>query len=819
MKKHIVSVIVCLTLAATLVVRPAAGSADTAPGAAPEAIPFLPAGHFETPFILPQGAMVVSHTGILWSYTSSQSGPTSLSGTYRSPDGGYMWELVSHLEKSNVYDIVPSPAGSGEDVLFWAVSEWYTGSDPLRMSTPDGRTWRLPQQPPDGIVTHIALSPSYAVDRTLYAAGSSNGDARLWHSTDAGDHWVAVNSPGRSLVQNLVLSPYLAADQTLFVSLSDNTIWCSADGGSTWQPADSGLGAGSANPIEDVAIGDMSQGDMVLFAALGKTLKISLNRGQSWTVRGSQLIRSLFVAPDFATSRTLYGVEPEYRTLLRSTDLGQTWEAVPGFFWVSGMAFSPSYTLDHTIYVGDSSAIWVSHDSGATWASAPARPILPWTSLGRTIKLVASPNQDQDGLILAADPSPDTRDGAFRSVDGGRTWQKIQLPASSGRLSLAISPSFAQDHAILVAIDTVLFKTTDGGDHWQQLGDHLPTYYAPAVVVSPGYAQDHTLFAYEYYAGAFRSEDDGETWTAIPGTQYVTDLDVSPGYPGDPTLFVCRYNDGIFRSDDGGATWTSIQNKPGAPAWNVALSPAFVQDGVVLAAVTGSSLGGLFRSDDRGDTWTDVTGEGMDAWTDYLSISPRFAQDQTVMVGIEDVGAYLSDDGGQTWYRLPGAPGTGGAGAKADGLITYEQQRPLPLTTASDAVYRYWWPDFTISPARIQVCLESGETDPVHIPLHLELSDAAAVAWTAGPQTDWLSTAPSAGTLPATLTLTLIPGLAPVGTWTDLNITVNWSPHTPTTYAVPVLVANDCHYVWLPYISLAFAAQGHSMDKIPGRTD
>jgi hypothetical protein len=86
----------------------------------------------------------------------------------------------------------------------------------------------------------------------------------------------------------------------------------------------------------------------------------------------------------------------------------------------------------------------------------------------------------------------------------------------------------------------------------------------------------------------------------------------------------------------------------------IALSPDFMNDGLVLAGTTDS---GLFRSDDRGDTWTPVnTGlpSGSINLIDNLAFSPGFALDRTAFaVSLYD-GVYKSTDGAWTWQSIQG---------------------------------------------------------------------------------------------------------------------------------------------------------------------
>ncbi|MBN1139349.1 MAG: hypothetical protein JXM73_22420, partial [Anaerolineae bacterium] len=337
-------------------------SAASAPASATAT--FAPAGHLETSFLVPYGRLAVGHTGILFSFCPAADN-WYCSHSYRSRDEGSMWEMLNSVSGAsvNVNDVVASPPGSPEDILFWGVTSW---SGTLRISSPDGRTWRVPQQPPEGWVDRFVLSPGYATDGTLYAAMSV--EPFLWRSTDWGDHWQGIASPGASRIEHLAASPLLPTDQTLFAALYDDTLWRSTDAGDTWQPADSGLGASALNPIRDVAVVTTDDGGLAALAALSDTLHISFDLGDSWAPRPTVQLRSLYVAPDWATSHTLFAIDHEWWSLYKSTDLGQTW-LMAGPATVRDLAFSPDYLDDHTLYAGASQDVWVSRDGGATWTA------------------------------------------------------------------------------------------------------------------------------------------------------------------------------------------------------------------------------------------------------------------------------------------------------------------------------------------------------------------------------------------------------------------------------------------------------------------
>jgi photosystem II stability/assembly factor-like uncharacterized protein len=334
--------------------------------------------------------------------------------------------------------------------------------------------------------------------------------------------------------------------------------------------------------------------------------------------------------------------------------------------------------------------------------------------------------------------------------------------------------------------------------------------------LSPNYASDRTIFIGSYGYGVYRSTNDGSSWAHLTGSlqPHVTDLDISPGYPGDPTLFVTVYNDGVFRSDNGGATWTSLGTPGGSCNYIVELSPAFPQDGTLFAANNGTSGGGAFRSGDRGEHWADITGGALTYFVSAVAVSPRFAQDQTVIMGKESGPLYISENAGETWFPLAGIPVVGEYGL----TITYEDGFLMPLAATPSAVYRYWWPSGASAwPSSVGVALEPGSTEPVVVQLHLASGDAAQERWEVSENADWLTATPVSGTMPATVNLTVDPTRFTDTVRTALTVQVYWSLQQSSTISVPVVAFFAHHRVRLPLVMRGGSSQADASARDEGQ--
>ncbi|MBI4733627.1 MAG: Ig-like domain-containing protein [Rubrobacteridae bacterium] len=119
-------------------------------------------------------------------------------------------------------------------------------------------------------VNSIVVSPSYASDRTVFAATSSNGVcttgtvfADSWETTDSGESWD--NSPPLSAITSLAISPSFNSDHTLFAATSNNGIYKLSNNGTSWDSFNANLPS-NVRDIKSIAISPSFSQDGLLFA-------------------------------------------------------------------------------------------------------------------------------------------------------------------------------------------------------------------------------------------------------------------------------------------------------------------------------------------------------------------------------------------------------------------------------------------------------------------------------------------------------------------------------------------------------------------------
>jgi photosystem II stability/assembly factor-like uncharacterized protein len=124
-------------------------------------------------------------------------------------------------------------------------------------------------------------------------------------------------------------------------------------------------------------------------------------------------------------------------------------------------------------------------------------------------------------------------------------------------MTLAISPGFKTDETIFVGTETGIFRSTNGGRAWREVG--FPTEYAPvlSLALSPNFTDDGILFAGTESHGLFYSDDGGQSWMRRDEkkiTESVNAVVLSPLYPDKPDVLAALSKQ-LLVSRDGGKSW------------------------------------------------------------------------------------------------------------------------------------------------------------------------------------------------------------------------------------------------------------------------
>jgi hypothetical protein len=186
--------------------------------------------------------------------------------------------------------------------------------------------------------------------------------------------------------------------------------------------------------------------------------------------------------------------------------------------------------------------------------------------------------------------------GVYKTTDHGKTFEQLGNATHNDSVSVDFTDP---DRKTLLAgsheQNSKLFRSTDGGQTWDDIGSGLPgsAGYCVATLVLGA----TNLLAGCTDGGVFHSSD-GNTWTAL-GSEGV---EPQPLAGGDGTIYWPGSSGGINVSTDGGQHFTETADANTAPWMTGPAIPAELPDGRIV--IVGKDH--LLISSDKGSSWTPI---------------------------------------------------------------------------------------------------------------------------------------------------------------------------------------------------------------------
>jgi len=292
---------------------------------------------------------------------------------------------------------------------------------------------------------------------------------------------------------------------------------------------------------------------------------------------------------------------------------------------VSALAFDPE--IPGRIYAGLSAGkgfgggqagFLVSSNWGSTWSF----------HLNSADVLAVVPSRYEVSTVYMA-----TSNGLLRSLDGGRSVQPVAFHDSF--INDVAEDPWSPDVLFVISRNSVE-KSSDRGGGWKEVlrvpyGDFGRIFSSGRIVYVLGFGND-----------LYRTEDDGESWTATP-----TSVD-SRTFLGNGGNWAFATSWGVFKSIDQGKTWES--SRVGLTALEILALARDQTDGGVLYAACSFSPGEawLFRTTSEDWEWERLGKLPSPSIMSLIAGSPN--RDSLYAASIFDL--FRSKDGGHTWKKM-----------------------------------------------------------------------------------------------------------------------------------------------------------------------
>ncbi|MEE8133687.1 MAG: hypothetical protein V3T56_01440, partial [Gemmatimonadales bacterium] len=286
---------------------------------------------------------------------------------------------------------------------------------------------------------------------------------------------------------------------------------------------------------------------------------------------------------------------------------------------------------------------------------------------------------------------PNEDRGVFRTTDGGQTWEKVlYVDEHTGVIDMVMDPGDPQ--TLFAAMyqrrrtgfgfngggpGSGIYRTTDGGDSWQELTNGLPQGIKGRIGLDIYRGDGNMVFALveadlrggrgfgrpaqqdqgNQENGVYRSMDRGDTWEHLSTTNnrpmYYSQIRVDPNDPD--RIYLGGSN--LYRSSDGGHTFTSDASVGVHLDHHALWIDPNNSNHLILAGD-----GGVSETWDRSDTWRQMRTLPL---AQFYQIGVNMEYPYHVCGGLQDNGSWCAPNATQSnqgirnrdWYNVGSGDG------------------------------------------------------------------------------------------------------------------------------------------------------------------
>ena len=299
-----------------------------------------------------------------------------------------------------------------------------------------------------------------------------------------------------------------------------------------------------------------------------------------------------------------------------------------------------------------------SDDGGKTWhqpGTPPGEPPAPGPPKAASNKFVYDASAETGKPLT----THQWYDGTQRPWEFKRVWH--------------LEPSLTDPDAVYAGVeDAALFRSTDGGENWQELaglrGHGTGPQWQPGaggmclhtIILDP--SNPGRIFIAISAAGAFRTDDGGKTWKPINRglrSQYIPDPNAEIGHcvhhvamhPSRPGVLFMQKHWDVMRSDNAGESWQEISGNLPTDFGFVIDVHAHEPETIYVVPIKSDSEhfvpdGKLrvFRSRSGGNEWEALT-KGLPQSDCYVNV----LRDAMAVDALDKCGVYFGTSGGQVY--------------------------------------------------------------------------------------------------------------------------------------------------------------------------
>jgi len=520
----------------------------------------------------------------------------------------------------------------------------------------DENTWST-NGPSGGSVKTITIHPFYT--QTIYVG--TIGGKGIYRSTNGGLYWEGLN-PEEFDTNLRVIDIHPFGPDTMFIATARG-MFKSTNAGDNWS-----LMEPPGNPYNEIrALLVHPQYPNIIFAGgpFGNNWK-STDSGNSWfelNTNGRTIGIDDFVL-DPNNSNILYFASGSVHLGLgiwKSTDLGENWYSVQNNLDSTG--FGEAIAIDPV----NSNVIYFARSNHSSGVSGPC---VSKSTNGGVSWFDVTPPQLNITIVRDICVSPFNHDnvylctrseGVFKSSDGGQSWEQ----RSNGLFVNGTNTIEFDTTAGIIYLGTVyggIYKSINDCESWEKISHNINNApFRDIEIKNNNYNEIYVIGKASY-----RSFDGGVSWENLafdipilhePGTFEIDRISENILYMATiHNFYDSTTSTGLYKSFDNGTTWDFFNS--GLPSdlsfFDMDISYSDNEPRRIFLA----SSNGLYYSVDNGESW-DVCSNGIPTGSFYNNVEISLTDRNFIIAGDFNSNIYLSENRGENWYSAGAIPNAG----------------------------------------------------------------------------------------------------------------------------------------------------------------
>ena len=311
----------------------------------------------------------------------------------------------------------------------------------------------------------------------------------------------------------VVIAAHPTKSNILYVA-TNQYIYKTRDAGRTWEKMSGGM---SHSRVIAIAI-DPSYPATLYAGTKGDAVYKSYDGGHSWVAQKTGLddvtMTSVVNQLVFAPTNANHVFAATTMGIFESLDAGETWkkrmDGMREVLMVVTLAIDPS--RPNVMYAGTSGGMYKSVDSARHWEKANHGLISPdLLSSSRALMVNSLIIDSVKSEITPETIYAATLSGLYKTTNAAQSWSRIgeSLPDQ-----MIIATAVDRDGTLYAACRKGIYKSIDHGATWKASNSGLQSLNIRSLVISP--ADPGTLYVGTNGTGLYRSRDGGEHWDAVP---------------------------------------------------------------------------------------------------------------------------------------------------------------------------------------------------------------------------------------------------------------------------------------------------------------